>query len=213
MDDKFFDKLRKKILPYFEGGGSHEFSHTERVYNMSILISKDEKVDMDIIRAAALLHDIAREKQDSGEVDCHAEEGAKMAGEILKDIDFPKEKIAGVVHSIAVHRYSGKAKIDSSEAYILRDADRLDALGAITIGRMFATGGKMGIPLYDPEVSLGKLDEKGYSKTVINGFYDRILTIKPEILKTAKAREIAKERYEYVKGFVERFKKEWEGKL
>jgi uncharacterized protein len=135
-----------------------------------------------------------------------------MAAEILKEMEFPEEKIEKVVHSIAVHRHSGKAKSASREADILQDADRLDALGAITIGRMFATGGKMKILLYDPKVPLGEKGKGGYSKTVINGFHDRILVIKPKTFKTKKAREIAKGRYEYVEGFVERFKKEWEGK-
>ena len=52
MEDKFFYELRKKIQPHFEEKGSHDFNHTERVYNLAIMISKDEKVDMDIVRAA-----------------------------------------------------------------------------------------------------------------------------------------------------------------
>jgi uncharacterized protein len=213
MDDKFFDDLREKILPHFEETGAHDFGHTNRVYKLSLRISKGEKVDMDIVRAAALLHDIARHKQDCGEVNCHAEEGAKMAERILKETDFPKDKIEAVVYAISIHRHSSEVKSKTREADILQDADRLDALGAIIIGRMFAVGGKVGIPFHDPKISLGREGKGGYSKTVINGFYDKLAKIKPNTFKTKKAREIAEGRYDYVMDFAERFKKEWEGKL
>lgn len=213
MEDEFFEGLREKMLPYFEGGGSHDFSHTERVYKNSLKISEGEDVDMDVVRASALLHDVARHKQDCGEVDCHAEAGAKIALEILKEMGFPEEKIGKVVHAIGVHRHSSDAKAETREAEILQDADRLDALGAITVGRMFATGGKIGNPLYDPKIPLGEMGKGGYSKTTINGFYDKLAKIKPNTFKTKKAREIAKERYRYVMDFAERFKKEWEGEL
>ena len=213
MEDEFFDTLREKVLPYFEEGGSHDFSHTQRVYNMAILISEGDNVDMEIVRTAVLLHDVARHKQDCGEINCHAEEGAKMAEKILKETDFPKDKIKEVVYAISVHRHSADVKSETREADILQDADRLDALGAIIIARMFATGGKVGNPLYDPKVPLGEKGKGGYSKTIINGFYDKLLKIKPETFKTKKAREIAKERYEYVMEFAERFKKEWRGEL
>jgi|TARA_B100001964_G_C14241028_1_gene605044 uncharacterized protein len=213
MDDEFFDKLREKIQPYYEDGGSHDFSHTERVYNMAIKISEGEDVDMDIVRTAVLLHDTARHKQDCGEVDCHAVAGAQIAEEILKETDFPKDKIEKVVYAISVHRHSSKAETETREAEILQDADRLDALGAIIIGRMFATGGKMGTPLYDPKIPLGEMGKGGYSKTTINGFYDKLAKIKPETFKTAKARRIAKDRYKYIMDFAERFKKEWRGEI
>lgn len=79
MDNKYFEKLKEKVQIYFEKGGSHAFDHTQRVYNLALHLAKSEKVDLDIIKAATLLHDIARLKQDNKECGCHAEEGGKMA--------------------------------------------------------------------------------------------------------------------------------------
>lgn len=212
MDNKFFSNLKEDIQIYFIKGTSHEFSHTERVYSNALKLAEEENIDLDILKAAVLLHDIARQKEDNGEVECHAEAGAKMAEEILNKTDFPKEKIPKVIHAIGIHRHSKNLKADTKEAEILQDADRLDALGAITIGRMFATGGEVKRSMYLPGKEIGP-NKKGYSDTTIEGFYNKIFKITPDTFKTKKAQEIAKERYDYVVNFVERFKKEWAGEL
>lgn len=211
LPELFFEKLREQAKTFSEEGGSHEFSHTERVYNMSLIIAKSEKeIDLDILKTAVLLHYIAREKEDKGECECHAKEGAKMAKEILLKTEFPKEKIDKVTYVINIHRHSSGIKPETKEAEILQDADRLDALGAITIGRMFATGGKVGRPLHIPNIKSQKIN--GYSNTTINGFYDKILKITPNTFYTKKAQEIAVGRYKFVEEFVDRFLKEWDEK-
>ena len=212
MDDKFFKKLKEKIMPYFEKGDGHDFDHVERVCRMSEKISEDENVDMDVVRAAALLHDIARSKEKEGKCCCHAEEGAKMAREILKEVGFPAEKIGHVVHAISVHRYKKNLKAETLEAEILQDADRLDVLGAIIVGRVFEKSGKDGILIYDPNMPIKKVYD-GSDTCAINHFHEKSLRIAPETFKTSKAREIARGRYDFLKEFVERFKKEWSGEL
>jgi len=212
MDKNIFKDIEEIIKPYFEEGGSHEFSHTQRVYNLALKISRNKKVDLDVIRAAALLHDIARFREDKGEIKCHAEESAKMAKLILTNLDFPKEKISKVLHAIRVHRHSKGLKAKSKEAEILQDADRLDALGAIAIGRMFSTGGKIGLPLYKPNRPLGGSYSGYKSDSTIHGFYSKILKITPNTFKTEIARKIANGRYIYVQKFLDRFIKEWNGK-
>jgi len=207
----FFEKLREKAMEYFESGDGHGFDHVERVYNNVLDISKGEEVDMDIVKAAALLHDVARSREDELNV-CHAEEGAKMAAEILEEIGFPIEKIDAVVHAILVHRYSKGLKAETREAEILQDADRLDVLGALIVGRVFEKAGKNGTPIYDPDMPI--MDIYDGSKTcAINHLYEKSLRITPESFKTPKAQEIAKGRYDFVKEFVDRFVKEWRGEL
>jgi uncharacterized protein len=212
MEDKFLENLKEQIQLYFEEGGSHEFSHTWRVYQMAKMLAEDEKADIDIVKAAALLHDIARMKEDNGEVECHAREGAKMAKEILQKTNFPNEKIDAVCECIKVHRHSSQIKPETKEAAILQDADRLDALGAITIGRMFSTGGKIGQPMFKPEIPFEKAHLGYKSDSTIHGFHAKILKIKPETFHTKLARELAKDRYLFVEQFLERFVSEWEGK-
>jgi uncharacterized protein len=213
IKESFFKELKEKIQPYFEEGGSHAFDHTERVYNLALKIGKKEKADLDVLKAAALLHDISRLKEDNKEVECHAEDGAKVAENILREMKFPEDKIDNVVHSIKVHRDSKKLPAETIEAKIIQDADRLDALGAITIARMFSTGGKINIPLYKPEIPFGEVHEGYYSDSTIHSFYAKILKITPETFNTQYAKKLAKGRYKFVEKFLNQFFKEWDGKL
>jgi uncharacterized protein len=213
MNDNFFSELKEKIQPNYEQGGSHAFDHTQRVYNLSLKLAKGQVVDMDILKAAALLHDIARMKEDCKEVQCHAEHGAEMAKRILEKTNFPREKIEKVCYAIKVHRHRKEIKAETKEAEILQDADRLDALGAITIARMFSTGGKMNMPIYDPTKPFGKAHPGYEAESTIHAFYLKILKLTPETFKTEKAKKIAKKRYAFVEKFLKQFKLEWEGKL
>ena len=213
MKEDFFNELREKIQGYFEEGGSHAFDHSQRVYNLALKIGTKEKADLDVIRAAALLHDIARLKEDNNEVECHADHGAELAEKILKEMNFPEEKIKEVSYAIKVHRHSKGIKAETKEAAIIQDADRLDALGAITIGRMFSTGGKLNIPLYKLGIPFGKVHDGYHSESTIHGFYTKILKITPEKFNTNDGKRIAKQRYEFVEKFLDQFLKEWEGKL
>ena len=214
LNKQFYEELKENIQPYFKKSGSHAFNHTQRVYNLAVYLSKGERVDLDVIKASALLHDIARKEQDicKGKI-CHAERGAEISKRILREMNFPEDKIKEVFHAIIVHRQSKKLKPESKEAKILQDADRLDALGAITIGRMFSTGGEIKRPLHNPNIVPGKRKKRGYSETTINGFYEKILKLTPGKFHTKKAQEIAKCRYDFVEEFVNRFIKEWEGEL
>ncbi len=209
MDEKINIKLKNCAEKFFEKGGGHSFDHTLRVYNLAIKLA-NKKTDLQILTASCLLHDIARNKQEKGEVKCHAIKGGEMAEEILKKVNFPEKKIKDVQHAIITHRQSTKLEPKTIEAKILQDADRLDALGAIVIGRMFSTSGKMNIPFYDPNIPLEKKTKAGYSATTINGFQSKILKINPKKFHTKKGRKIAKKRYKFVKKFIERFLKEWE---
>jgi uncharacterized protein len=178
-----------------------------------VRLAKSEKVDLKVLKTAALLHDIARSKQCKGEILCHAEEGPKIAEKILKEMGFPEEKIESVCHAIAVHRYSKQLKAETKEAEIIQDADRLDALGAITIARIFDYGGRMDRLMHDPKVKPGKYGHNIESNSSFNHFYEKILKIKPETFNTKEAKSIAKERYNFVKEYVDRFVKEWSGEL
>jgi len=215
MNKVFIQKITKRIERYFGETSSHGFDHTQRVCNMAMHLAEDEDVDLDIIQVSALLHDIARHKESLGEVVCHADEGARMAEGILREVGFPVEKISQVVYAIRVHRYGKRITPDTLEASILQDADRLDALGAICIARVFSFSVKMNRPMYDLSIPPNpNYDGKSIrSQTAINHFYEKILKIKPETFKTKKAQEIARGRYQAIVDFVERFKKEWVGEI
>ena len=198
------------VKKFYVDLGGHGFDHVERVHAMSLKIAKDEKADLDVIDAASWLHDIARAKESSGEVNCHAEEGSKMAELILKEIGYSDEKISKIKYAIEVHRFSKNKKAETIEAQILQDADRLDSIGAVAISRTFMQCGLKKIPLHDPNKK-PNLDNNKEDSTAINHFNEKILKLKPETFHTPLAKELAKERYKFVELFLQKFKEEWDG--
>jgi uncharacterized protein len=196
------------IKKFYKDYGGHGFDHVERVHKMAMMIAQKEKADLQTVDAAAWLHDIARAGEDEGKYKCHAEEGAKIAGRILGKMNFPKQKIGAIQHGISAHRFSKQIKAETKEAQILQDADRLDALGAICIARVFMYNGFKKGQMYDPKRKPEK-HYHGQETTAINHFYEKILKIKPEKFHTLTARKIAKERYEFIVSFLKKFKSEW----
>ena len=124
-------------------------------------------MDPDLLRAAALLHDVARPMEDEGFVDDHAKEGVKIAREILKRVGFPESKIGKVAYYIEVRRFRSRVKPETIEAQILQDADRLDVLGAISVARVFARASWLNMLLHHPSKP-PKGTYEGRSETVIN---------------------------------------------
>jgi len=210
LNDSVFEKIREKSECFLRHS-HHSKSHVERVYNLAERIAKEENADLDVVKAAALLHDIARASEDEGKIEDHAVEGAKMARKVLEEVNFPKEKIDKVVRSIEMHRFKKNMKAESWEAKILQDADRLDIIGAIGIARVFSRGGWENMPIYDPSVPPKKRYD-GRSLTSVNHIYEKNLKVK-DTLNTATAKEIATERHKFVEQFLERFLKEWEGEI
>ncbi|MCW3997829.1 MAG: HD domain-containing protein [Candidatus Bathyarchaeota archaeon] len=174
---------------------------------MATKIGQKEKADLKVIKAAALLHDVARSLEDEGKISDHAAEGAKIAQIILRKIKFYPEKIEEVIHCIKVHRYSKRLKPKSLEAKIIQDTDRLDMLGAIGIARVFSRAGWINIPIHDPSIPPKKIYD-GKSLTAINHIYEKLLKSK-NTFHTESAKKMVKKRYEFVEKFLKRFFAEW----
>jgi uncharacterized protein len=206
---------------------AHGMDHTMRVYNMALHIAKNEKnVDLDILKCATLLHDIARVKEDNDNTGgtCHAEESAKMCVPILKKLGYIDERINKIKHCISAHRYKTDNKPETVEAKILFDADKLDSLGAIVILRAGMWMGRNGCSIF-PKMSLekyakmnlagGKLTGRIKNKSLHNIFYEHEIKGRKLIgvMHTKVAKKIAKQRFEFVDMFLERVKKETEGLL
>ncbi|MDD5738794.1 MAG: HD domain-containing protein, partial [Candidatus Pacebacteria bacterium] len=129
---------------------AHSLDHITRVYNLALNLAKGENVDMEVLEAAVLLHDIARVKEDtdpSGNTN-HALLGAEMAEKILIEIGFSEQKIKHITECVRTHRNKGNNRPQTIEAKILFDADKLDSLGCIGIARAFAIGGQYGQKIY-----------------------------------------------------------------
>jgi len=133
IEDKYL-KLLEIVEKELSGDSSHTVDHIQRVWRTAMQIAAEEKdVDMEVLKPAVLLHDIAKIKEDldkSGKTD-HALLGAEIAGEILKQMQYPTATIRKVQRCIQTHRFRSEREPVSIEAKILFDADKIDVLGAI----------------------------------------------------------------------------------
>jgi len=185
----------------------HDPWHAMRVRDLAISIGKVIGADIDVVEAAALLHDIGHV---SGRDD-HSQTGANLAGDLLFRAGFPADKIAPVTACIHDHHWlpgrAGDPKAPSLEYQAFADADRLDALGAIGIARVFAFGGAHQRPLWNPDPS-GAVGQYGISS--IHHFYDKLLRL-PGDMYTGMGRRIATERVTVMRDFLQTFYREWGG--
>lgn len=214
VNNEIFKIIENQVRGIFCGAaGHHDWDHTERVLNLCLRIGKTEKADLEILGLAALLHDIGREEETKSKGGiCHAELSAKMAEEILTEQKLKREKIEEILHCIICHRNKNRGKIKTLEAKILFDANKLDSLGAIAIGRLFMFAQEHGGRLHNPEVDLSSVAD--YSKEDTPWYYYATTTVKIfGSLFTPEARRIAKERDAYMKNFFNRLDGEVSGKL
>ncbi len=201
---------------YYEGAdAAHDFEHVLRVLRLVERIGPSEGADMEVLRAAALLHDVARSAEHSGGP-CHAQAGAERAREILHGQD--PARVEAVAAAIAAHRFRGGRPPESVEARVLFDADKLDAMGAIGIARAYAVAGLMGQKLWG-EVPAGfgarerdeaKADFAAAEHTPVHEYAFKLSRLQ-SILFTPTARRIGQERDAFMRAFFARLEREVRG--
>ena len=146
INNKIIEEVKEEAQNYFVGAsGCHDWSHVERVYNLALKIAKKEKADLNVVKLSAYLHDVGREEEmdSKGKVD-HAEKGVLLAEKILEKYNLDEQIKENILHCILSHRYRNDHKPLTIEAKILFDADKLDSIGAIGIGRDFLFAGSAG---------------------------------------------------------------------
>lgn len=195
--------------------GGHDWFHTLRVYNNSILISKGENVDTLVVALGALLHDIADSKFHNGDDTI----GPKMAREFLfkHNVDsLVIEHVINIIENISFNKSLEKCEnFTSAELSVVQDADRLDAIGAIGIARCFNYGGFKNRKLFDPSIkpnlNMTKEEYKNSTAPTINHFYEKLLLLSDK-MNTKTGRRIAKQRHQFMENYLDQFYAEWDGK-
>jgi uncharacterized protein len=195
--------------------GGHDWFHTLRVYNNSLLISKSEQVDSLVVALGALLHDIADSKFHEGDETI----GPKTAREFLFKHNVDSSVIEHVIKIIENISFNKSLEIGekftSSELDIIQDADRLDAIGAIGIARCFNYGGFKNRKLFDPSIKpnmeMTKEEYKKSTAPTINHFYEKLLLLSDK-MNTKTGRSIAKQRHQFMEQYLDQFYAEWDGK-
>lgn len=203
----------KETLQHAEGG--HDWFHIQRVFNNSMLIAREEKVNILVVSLGALLHDIADAKFHGGNESL----GPQLAKDFLQSIGTPKRTVNHVVKIIKFSSFKSgleeknkKKKFSSKELQIVQDADRLDAIGAIGIARAFNYGGYKNRPLYDPSIPPNlKMTKEEYKKSTaptINHFYEKLLLLKDK-MNTKTGKRLAEKRHQVMLDYLEEFYREW----
>lgn len=206
------EKITAIAKEHFEGArSSHRWDHTLRVCRLSRHIAEKEGADPEIVQPAALLHDIARSKEDRSKGSlCHAEEGAKMAGEILKDLGMSQQQVEAVVHCIESHRYRDERQPETLEAKVLFDADKLDSIGAVGIARAFLFAGETGARLHDKDVDPRRTRPYTLEDTAYREYLVKLRWIKDRVL-TPTGKKMAEDRHHFMVDFFERLNQEYDG--
>jgi uncharacterized protein len=193
---------------------SHGWDHVDRVVNLAEQIVSTEKgADRFIVKTAAILHDIARiDEVESGGRTCHAERGSRMAHDFLIGQGLDAGRAERIRDCILAHRYRNDHAPDTLEAKILYDADKLDSIGAVGIGRAFLFSGEVGARLHNPDIDVNLT--KAYSKedTAYREYMVKLRHISEKML-TAGGRRLAEERHRFMVEFFDRLQKEVHGEL
>lgn len=196
----------------------HGFDHVLRVYNMAERLARQVDADVEIVRAAALLHDVAGSATkggDEGRID-HHEESALFARRVLEAEGWPEARIAAVEHCIRAHRFRTRQEPPRTiEAKVLFDADKLDVLGAIGVIRTIAYDVVVGAPVYsEPSERFLKTGEKepGEAHSSYHEYLFKLGKIK-EMLFTRQARDLAEGRHRFITEFFERLGAELRGEM
>ncbi len=196
---------------YEHADSAHAFDHVLRVTRLAVHIAEAEGADVEIVRIAALLHDMADARE------AHHLEGARQARALLAG--YPPKMIDAVAHCIEAHRFSQPPEPQTLEAQCLNDADKLDAIGAMGVARAFAFAGAHGNrlwshPLEELERMIGPDRETyrqrhggAYDYTPSHEFICKLESLSKSMY-TATARELARERHAFMRAFFQRLDEE-----
>ncbi len=209
-----FKCIQERARSFFhDSRGSHDWEHTERVLAMAEHLARVEGADVELVKCAAVLHDIARseEDQNSGKFD-HALLGAKKAQVLLREMQVSETLISQIAHCIETHRFRNQLEPQTLEAKVLFDADKLDSIGAVGIGRAFLFAGEVGAKLHNPKVDIEQTQPYTSEDTAYREYMVKLRNVKDRIL-TPEGKRLAQERHDFMVAFFERLTRETEGVL
>lgn len=193
----------------FGDDGAHDTNHLHRVWRNATQLMEDyPEADALVVLAACYLHDLVNLPKNHPERHLASRQAALLASRQLAALGFPSNRLAAVAHAIECHSFSAGLTPETIEAKIVQDADRLDALGAVGLARMFYTAGRMGCALAhadDPMALHRELDDKMYS---LDHIEVKLATL-PAKMQTEAGRRMGQARLAELASFRDSFIAEW----
>ncbi|WP_459618770.1 HD domain-containing protein [Bordetella sp. 2513F-2] len=192
-----------------DGDGAHDLQHLHRVRALACtLLHAHPEADALVVLAASYLHDLVNLPKNHPERAQASRMAAELARRRLQQEGFPAGRLDAVCHAIEAHSYSAGIEPRTIEACIVQDADRLDALGAVGLARLFYTAGRMGSAFAHPHDPLARgrpLDDRAYALDHI----ETKLAGLPATMRTEAARRLAESRLAWLRAFRDTFVAEW----
>nr|WP_196796831.1 MULTISPECIES: HD domain-containing protein [unclassified Sporosarcina] len=191
---------------YDKFDASHDLDHIDRVMkNAEKILATEPAADELVVRLAVLLHDV----EDAKYEDMHE----ATTVELLTKIGAAQsvtDKVLSAIESVSFS--GGNAKdITSIEGAIVRDADRLDAIGAVGIARAFAFGGARGRKLYDQQeearMDMSESEYRTKETATVTHFHEKLLLLK-NLMVTKEGTRLAEERHHFMEEFLQQLKNE-----
>ncbi len=198
---------------YTDQDPAHGFGHILRVVRLAEQLATAEGADLEVVRAAALLHDIGGASTDDTRQG-HQHTSARRAGEILREEGWPEEKIRAVQHCIRAHRFRDPSEQPQSlEARVLFDADKLDAIGAVGVVRAIAYAVQAQQQIFTEPSSLflqTGVKEPGEDHTPYHEYLFKLRKLKDR-LYTPSGKAIAAGRHRFMEQFFTQLRSELSG--
>ncbi|MEE3808692.1 MULTISPECIES: HD domain-containing protein [Lysinibacillus] len=200
------DHLMNKVREvYAQFDASHDFQHIERVYQNALAILHTEPTaDVEVVKIAVLLHDVSDKKYTDSK---------EQEEQLIAELPVSEEKKRHIRDCIAQVSFNGGNELEATslEAKIVRDADRLDAIGAIGIARTFAYGGAKGRKLYDKDedarTNMSESEYRQKNTASVTHFYEKLLLLK-DLMVTEKGKQMALERHQFMESFLKQLQHE-----
>lgn len=215
MLEKYIEQLKPIVLDYFKKDSSgHDISHLERTMRTALYLQEKEGGDKIIIGIPSFLHDVHRIMQNERGVLVSPKDSLDTIKEILSNIDLSEEQVEKICYCIEYHeQYNWNGNnVNDINTLILQDADNLDGIGAIGIGRTFSYGGSHNIIMYSEKTPLNENNDysefNGDDESTIHHFYHKLFKL-GDNMNTQTGKELAKKRIDFMKLFVKEFLNEW----
>ncbi|WP_174875808.1 HD domain-containing protein [Vogesella oryzae] len=189
--------------------GAHDLNHLQRVWNTARQLLADyPEADALVVMTACYLHDLVNLPKNHPQRQLASRQAAALASSKLAAMGFPADRLAAVAHAIEAHSFSAAIPPQTLEAQIVQDADRLDALGAVGLARLFYTAGRMNSQLAHPDDVLGNSRELNDRQYALDHIAVKLAAL-PASMQTNAGKTLGEARLAWLYQFRDSFVAEW----